>query len=386
MHPQQQGKAGNGNSASQKERKRIYYPVHFFRAVGRRIPSMIKKIEPVFAVKTKEGSIFMYIVTGGAGFIGSVMVWKLNQMGIDDVWIVDTLDSGDKWKNLVGLKYSEILGPDDFTHSLLEHDHLPDDTNAVIHLGACSATTERDADYLLGNNYRFSRTLAETALEQNVRILVASSAATYGGGEFGYDDGVENLDRLRPLNMYGYSKLMFDQWANRSGSLAKLASLRFFNVYGPNEYHKGDMASMMYKSFNKVMREGRLSLFKSHRPDFKDGEQMRDFVYVKDVVDAMWWLLENPQANGIFNMGTGVEETWNQVAAAVFAAVGKTPDIDYVEMPENIRNQYQYRTRADISRLRAAGYTGSFRLVAEGVKDYIVNHLLKDNPYINNNA
>ena len=326
----------------------------------------------------------MYIVTGGAGFIGSAMVWKLNQMGIDDVWIVDTLGSGSKWKNIVGLKFSEILGPEDFLGSILEHDHLPEDTDAIIHMGACSSTTERDADYLLNNNYRFTCTLAETALEQNIRLLVASSGATYGGGEFGYDDGVENLDRLRPLNMYGHSKLMFDQWAARNGALNSLASLRFFNVYGPNEYHKEDMASMVFKSFRKVRDEGRLELFRSHRPEFKDGEQLRDFVYVKDIVDVMWWLLENPGVNGIFNVGTGVEETWLQLAGAVFAALGKPVNIDFIDMPESIRGQYQYRTKADISRLRAAGYKGSFRQVKEGVADYLLNHLMQDNPYINN--
>ena len=334
------------------------------------------------ARREEEGH--MHIVTGGAGFIGSAMVWKLNQMGQDDVWIVDTLGSGVRWKNLRGLRFSEILSPEDFLASLEEHGHFPDDTDAIIHMGACSATTERDADYLLNNNYRFSRSIAEIAAGQGVRLLVASSAATYGGGEHGYPDDPEIMDRLRPLNMYGHSKLMFDQWAHRNGMLDKLASLRFFNVYGPNEYHKEDMASMVYKSFNRVRDEGKLVLFKSHRPDFRDGEQMRDFVYVKDIVDAMWWLLETPAANGIFNMGTGVEETWNQLAAAVFAAIGKKPDIEYVDMPESIRGQYQYRTKADVSRLREAGYKGEFRLVADGVRDYIVNHLMKDDPYITN--
>jgi len=326
----------------------------------------------------------MYIVTGGAGFIGSVMVWKLNQVGINDIWIVDHLQKDGKWKNLRGLKFSEILGPNDFLTSLLEHGHLPEDTEAIVHMGACSSTTEQDGDYLLNNNYRFSQSVAEAALDQNIRLLVASSAATYGDGKHGYNDGADNLYRLRPLNMYGYSKLLFDQWAARSGALDKLASLRFFNVYGPNEYHKGDMASMVFKSFNRVMDEGRLGLFRSHRPDYKDGEQQRDFVYVKDIVDAMWWLLTKPDVNGIFNLGTGAEETWNNLAKAVFAAACKPVNIEYLDMPDNIRNQYQYHTKADITRLRDAGYEGIFRPIADGVQDYIVNHLMKDDAYINN--
>ncbi len=327
----------------------------------------------------------MHIVTGGAGFIGSAMVWKLNRMGVDNVLIVDELGSDGKWKNLQGLRYLDIISPEDLLEIIVERGSLPSGTRAVIHMGACSSTTETNADYLVNNNFKYSRTLADKALAAEVRLLAASSAATYGGGEFGYDDGVDNLERLRPLNMYGQSKLMFDQWAHRTGALDNLASLRFFNVYGPNEYHKGDMASMVFKSFNRVKEEGKLSLFRSHRPDYADGEQLRDFVYVKDIVDAMWWLLQNPDANGIFNLGTGREESWNTLAGAVFAAAGKKPDIEYIDMPKSIRNQYQYHTRADITRLRVVGYEGTFRPVAEGVRDYVCNHLMKNNPYINNN-
>lgn len=326
----------------------------------------------------------MYIVTGGAGFIGSAMVWKLNSVGVDDIWIVDDLGKGQKWKNLRGLKYAEIFGPEDFFESMIEHGSLPEETDALIHMGACSSTTERDADYLLNNNFRYSRAIAEAAGVSGIRLIMASSGATYGGGEHGYSDSVDTLYRLRPLNMYGHSKLMFDIWAHETGSLDRLASLRFFNVYGPNEYHKEDMASMVFKSFRRVREEGKLGLFKSYRSDFADGEQLRDFVYVKDIVDAMWWLVETPEANGIFNMGTGVEESWNDLAAAVFAAVGKEPNIEYIEMPESIRDQYQYRTKADTTRLRAAGYQGEFRPIRDGVKDYVQNHLLKTDPYINN--
>lgn len=328
----------------------------------------------------------MHIVTGGAGFIGSVMVWRLNQAGVKDVWIVDELGDGGKWRNLQGLTFAELVRPDEFLDQVRRDGVLPAGTEAVVHLGACSSTTETDADYLFRNNFQYSRTLARAALASGVRFLNASSAAVYGAGEEGYDDGVDSLFRLRALNMYGYSKLLFDQWAARSGALSRLASLRFFNVYGPNEYHKGDMASMVAKSFARVMAEGRISLFRSMRPDFADGEQTRDFVYVKDVVDAMWWLLEHPEANGVFNIGSGEETSWNRLARAVFAALGRPLVIEYVDMPASIRNQYQYRTLADIGRLRAAGCPTAFRSVEEGVRDYVVNHLSRANPHMGNGA
>lgn len=328
----------------------------------------------------------MHIVTGGAGFIGSVMVWKLNRMGVDDVWIVDELGDGGKWRNLRGLVFSELLGPNEFLERIRRDGVLPAGTEAVVHLGACSSTTETDADYLFRNNFQYSRSLARAALASGVRFLNASSAAVYGAGEEGYADGTDNISRLRALNMYGHSKLLFDQWAVRSGAAARLASLRFFNVYGPNEYHKGDMASMVAKSFARVMAEGRISLFRSLRPEFADGEQTRDFVYVKDIADALWWLLGHPEANGIFNIGSGEETSWNRLARAVFAALGRPPVVDYIDMPENIRNQYQYRTLADIGRLRAAGCPTQFRSVEEGVRDYVVNHLSRPNPYVDNEA
>ncbi|MDR0361441.1 MAG: ADP-glyceromanno-heptose 6-epimerase [Planctomycetota bacterium] len=326
----------------------------------------------------------MHIVTGGAGFIGSAMVWKLNRMGIDDVWIVDDLGSGPKWKNISGLKFREVMPSNSFLNLLHQGKALPSGTESVIHMGACSSTTETDAEYLLRNNFEFSRYLAMLGIEAGARTLVASSAATYGGGEHGYRDGVELLYRLRPLNMYGYSKLLFDQWAASSGALGRIASLRFFNVYGPNEYHKGDMASLVFKAYGQIGATSRMGLFKSHRPDCGHGEQVRDFVYVKDIVDAMWWLLGHPEANGLFNVGSGRSESWNELARSVFAAMGREPAIDYIDMPLSIRGQYQYRTEADIARLRAAGYEGGFRPLREGVLDYVQNHLAKANPHINN--
>ncbi len=326
----------------------------------------------------------MHIVTGGAGFIGSAMVWKLNLEGIDDVWVVDDLESGLKWRNLPGLRFSEIMSRDEFLERLDRDNGLPDGVESLIHFGACSSTTETDGDYLLKNNFQFTRLLCESALVKNIRFLTASSGAVYGAGENGYDDFEENLGKLRPLNMYGYSKLLFDDWASRNGMLDKIASLRFFNVYGPNEYHKGDMASMVFKAYGQIRNTGRIRLFKSYRKEFADGEQKRDFVYIKDVVDVVWWLLNNRHANGIFNIGSGVAESWNELAGAVFDAIGMEPNIEYVEMPANLRNQYQYLTIADMTRLREAGYTGTFRGVHAGVEDYVKCHLAKSNPYINN--
>ncbi|MDR3210451.1 MAG: ADP-glyceromanno-heptose 6-epimerase [Planctomycetota bacterium] len=326
----------------------------------------------------------MYIVTGGAGFIGSAMVWKLNREGISDICIVDRLRKGPKWRNLPGLSFTDIVSPEEFLDRLDRSKGLPPTTQAVIHLGACSSTTEADADYLLQNNFQFSRELAEAALARKTRFLVASSAAVYGAGEQGYADHPDNFPRLRPLNMYGYSKLLFDSWAKQSGILDRLASLRFFNVYGPNEYHKGDMASMVFKAYGQIRKTGRIRLFKSYRDDFADGEQKRDFVYVKDVVEVMWWLLNHPEANGVFNIGSGVAESWNELAAAVFSAIEAPPSIEYVEMPASVRHQYQYLTQADMTALRQAGYQGEFRRLHDGVSDYINLHLDRSDPYINN--
>ncbi len=328
----------------------------------------------------------MHIVTGGAGFIGSAMIWKMNQMGIDDIVIVDDLGSDAKWKNLRRLRFFDIIPPSAFLQLAAQNQGLPDNTKSVLHFGACSSTTEANADYLLHNNYRFSKDLAVLCLnnDRGIRFINSSSAATYGNGEYGYADGIHNLDKLLPMNMYGHSKLMFDQWAARSDLLKRFASVRFFNVYGPNEYHKGEMASMVYKSFGKVKETGRLALFKSHRADYGDGEQQRDFVYVKDVVDCLWWLLENPKVNGILNLGTGEEASWNRLAKALFKAMGKKAAIDFIDMPDNIRGQYQYHTRADISRLRKAGYKGVFRPVETGVEDYVKRYLTKENPYLGN--
>lgn len=314
-----------------------------------------------------------FIVTGGAGFIGSAFVWKLNQEGIDDILIVDDLKDSEKWKNLAGLRYDDYLHKEVFIRRLTDG-NLGIDPFAVMHMGACSFTTERNADYLMENNYRFTRTLAHWAVDRGIRFIYASSASTYGHGEKGFYDEVD-LHLLRPLNMYGYSKHLFDLHAERSGLLKKMVGLKFFNVFGPNEYHKGDMSSVVFKAFQQIMKSGRLGLFKSYRDDYADGEQMRDFVYVKDCVDVMWWLLTNSEVNGLFNLGTGLARSWNDLARAIFAAMRRQPQIYYIDMPEALRDGYQYFTRATMNRLKKAGCAVPFRTLEEAIQDYVANYL-----------
>ncbi|MFH1913114.1 MAG: ADP-glyceromanno-heptose 6-epimerase [Pseudomonadota bacterium] len=323
----------------------------------------------------------MYIVTGGAGFIGSAMVWKLNQLGIDDILVVDNLSTSDKWSNLVGLRYEDYLHRDQFLKFVLEGDD-PFDTRAIIHMGACSATTERDADFLMENNYRYTQYVCRHCLNHDARFINASSAATYGDGEWGFDDDHAGIDRLRPLNMYGYSKQLFDLWAKKGGMLDSVVSLKFFNVYGPNEYHKDDMRSVICKAHRQILETGKLKLFKSYREEYPHGGQMRDFVYIKDCVDIMAWFLENPDKNGIFNIGTGTARTWNDLAAAVFAAMDREPVVEYIPMPDSIRDKYQYFTEAKMDKLAAAGCDVTLTSLEEGAADYVRNYLEMDNPYL----
>ena len=323
----------------------------------------------------------MYIVTGGAGFIGSAMIWKLNQMGIDDILVVDNLASPEKWKNLVNLRYTDYLHRDRFI-KMVAGEADPFATQGIIHMGACSSTTERDADFLMENNFRYTQVLCRFALAHKVRFLNASSAATYGGGEFGFADDHDQLRNLRPLNMYGYSKHLFDLWAQRAGVLDQIACIKFFNVFGPNEYHKGDMKSVICKAFKQIGETGRMRLFRSYRSEYPDGGQMRDFVYIKDCVDILWWLLEHPEAGGVLNVGTGIARTWNDLARAVFLAMGRKPSIEYIEMPEAIRDKYQYLTRADMGKLRTLGYSAPCTSLEDAVKDYVTGYLAKDDPYM----
>jgi ADP-L-glycero-D-manno-heptose 6-epimerase len=325
----------------------------------------------------------MYIVTGGAGFIGSAMVWKLNQMGVTDILVVDELGRDEKWKNLVNLKYEDYLHKDQFFKMLLKGED-PFETDAVIHMGANSSTTEPDADHLMENNYRYTQMLCRFALNHGVRMINASSAATYGDGSLGFSDEHAGLERLKPLNMYGYSKQLFDLWALRSGALERLASLKFFNVFGPNEFHKGDMMSVICKARKQIRETGRMRLFKSYHPDYPDGGQMRDFVWVKDCVDVMWWLLEHPEANGVFNVGTGKARTWNDLARAVFAALSLEPVIEYMEMPEGLRGKYQYFTQAEMGKLRAAGYEAPFTSLEDAAREYVRDYLEREDPHLGN--
>ena len=245
---------------------------------------------------------------------------------------------------------------------------------AVIHLGACSATTERNADYLLENNYRYSCRLAAWAVAQGTRFVYASSAATYGDGSRGYDDTAP-LAQLRPLNMYGYSKHLFDLWAERKGLLSQIAGLKYFNVYGPHEDHKGDMRSLVNKAYGQIVSRGWIELFESDRPDYRHGEQKRDFVYVRDAVELTLWLVEQREQSGLFNCGTGQARTWVDLAKALFAALGREPDIRFIPMPAQLRGKYQYFTQAEMTKVREAGYAEPFTSLADGVADYVQTYL-----------
>ena len=325
----------------------------------------------------------MIIVTGGAGFIGSAFVWKLNREGIEDIIIVDRLGSTDKWKNLVNLRYADYLHRDAFL-KMVAQDAVPFKADTLIHMGACSSTTERDADFLWTNNFSYTRTMSEWALKHAIRFIYASSAATYGNGSQGFPDDHVKIPDLKPINMYGYSKHIFDVWAMKHHLENKMAGIKYFNVFGPNEYHKGDMTSVIFKAFHQIQQTGKVRLFKSYLPEYGDGGQMRDFVYVKDCVDAMWWLLQNPSVNGIFNLGTGKARTWNDLIHAVFAAMNVGPDIEYIEMPEGLRKQYQYFTQAEMGKLKAAGCPVNFSPLEDSVRDYVVNYLQQDDPHLGN--
>jgi ADP-L-glycero-D-manno-heptose 6-epimerase len=321
----------------------------------------------------------MIVVTGGAGFIGSAFVWKLNQEGIEDIVIVDRLGTSEKWKNLVNLRFIEYIKKDDFLQ-MIYADQVPFKADAVIHMGACSSTTERDADYLWMNNYLYTCRLADWALRNQVRFIYASSAATYGDGTKGFSDDDALIPGLRPINMYGYSKQVFDLWVIKQQAEKKVAGIKFFNVFGPNEYHKGDMASVIFKAYNQIRETGRVRLFKSDRKEYGDGEQVRDFVYVKDCVDILWWLLEHIEVNGIFNLGTGEARTWNDLVHAVFAAMGMKPGVEYIDMPPGLSAQYQYFTEAKMDKLRATGCPLAFRSLEDAVQDYVVHYLQKSDP------
>jgi len=321
----------------------------------------------------------MIVITGGAGFIGSALLWRLNQKGLTDILVVDHLGCSEKWKNLVPLVYSDYLDRAEFI-ARLERGDFGDSIEAIFHLGACSSTTEYDAGFLMENNYRYTLRIAQWKVHHPAcRLIYASSAATYGGGEQGYSDNEDDLHKLRPLNIYGYSKHMFDLYARQKGWLKQIVGLKYFNVFGPNEQHKGEMRSVINKAFPEVRDKGVMNLFKSYKDDYADGEQKRDFIYIKDAIEMTLFFWGNPAINGIFNIGTGVARSWNDIVASMFASVGREKNINYIEMPESIREKYQYYTCADLTKLRKAGCTHKCTSLEFAVNDYIKNYLTRRN-------
>jgi ADP-L-glycero-D-manno-heptose 6-epimerase len=311
------------------------------------------------------------IVTGGAGFIGSAIVWQLNQFGYDDILIVDRMDDSDKWKNLVPLTFEDIIDADDFRKDL----DLYEDADVLIHMGACSSTTERDSRYMLKNNYQYSVDLVNFAIEYDMRFIYASSAATYGDGSAGMKDGTDKLEKLRPLNVYGYSKHLFDRYAERNDLFDRIVGLKYFNVFGPNEDHKGEMRSLVNKAYDQIRETGKLQLFKSADPKYKDGEFGRDFVYIKDAVTMTLHFLET-DASGLFNVGSGQMQTWNALADAIFRAMEIPSNVEFIDMPEHLRDRYQYRTEADISRIRRTGYKAPTWPLDGAVTEYVQDYLV----------
>lgn len=316
----------------------------------------------------------MVIVTGGAGFIGSCIVRMLNDMGIDDIVIVDHIGATDKWRNLCNKRYREYVGRDRFPALLPSY---AGGTDLIIHMGACSATTERDFDFLYANNFAYTKMLWEFCAEHQIRFFYASSAATYGDGSMGFDDTAD-IGALRPLNGYGYSKHIFDLWARKQEKRPRQhVGFKFFNVYGPNEYCKGSMASVVFHACRKIMETGGMGLFRSYRDDFEDGKQMRDFVYVKDICRVVRYMMEHPDIDGLYNLGTGQAGTFYDLTAAVFRAMGREPVIRYIDMPDALQKTYQYYTQAEMDKLRKAGYSERFYSLEDGVTDYVQRYLMK---------
>ena len=317
----------------------------------------------------------MIVVTGGAGFIGSAIVWRLNQLGNDNILIVDELGIDEKWKNLTSLKFADYMNKWEFLDKIETESDL--DIEAIIHMGANSSTTEKDADYLIENNYEYTKSLASYSVKNNIRFIYASSAATYGDGSLGFADNENGINNLRPLNMYGYSKQLFDLWSIRNKLTDKIVGIKYFNVYGPNEYHKGDMRSVVNKAYDQIKETGRVKLFKSENPLYKDGEQKRDFIYIKDAVEMTLSFLFNKEKNGIYNVGSGKARTWNALVKSIFNALGKPVEIDYINLPSHLKSKYQYFTEADISKIKKAGYTHTLFSLEDGVADYVKNYLLQ---------
>jgi ADP-L-glycero-D-manno-heptose 6-epimerase len=316
------------------------------------------------------------LVTGGAGFIGSALIWGLNRIGLNDILVCDQLGEDEKWRNLAPLAFDDYISSAELNKYVEADSPTLKEIRWVFHLGACSSTTELDSGYLMENNYRSTRTLCDWALQRNARFVYASSAATYGDGANGMMDDEDHIESLRPLNAYGYSKQIFDRHAKQRSLFSKIVGLKYFNVYGPNEWHKGDMRSLVNKAYDQVLETGKIHLFKSYKPMFKDGEQQRDFLYVKDAIDITIHLAVTRTANGLFNVGSGAARTWVDLANAVFAALSRPTQIEFIEMPQVIREKYQYFTQANIGKLKATGYQGPRFTLEQAVTDYVQNHLV----------
>lgn len=325
----------------------------------------------------------MHLVTGGAGFIGSVLIKELNDQGIEDIIVVDRLRETSKWLNLRGLKFAQYVHADEFFNE--ENERWHSRIQKIFHMGACSATTEMNMDFLMKNNVEYSQKLFNIALQQDIPFIYASSAATYGDGEMGYSDAHESLSGLCPLNPYGYSKQLFDEWVLKQFKKPQVwFGLKFFNVYGPQEYHKGSMRSVVHQAVGQILNTGEVKLFQSHHDDYKDGEQLRDFIYAKDLAKAMLLMGEVQKCDhsGIYNMGTGTARSFKQLVEETFHAMDKQVRIKYVPMPEHLKSQYQYYTQADMSKFSALFPDFQFCDLKTGVSDYVKNHLIsKDGPY-----
>jgi len=318
----------------------------------------------------------MIVVTGGAGFIGSALIHGLNEKGIKDIWVVDQVDHPEKQENLNSLIFDRLIGIDDFLKDVLKKNFSRCD--AIFHMGACSSTTETDESFLTKNNFEYTRHLASFCLEKGIRFIYASSAATYGAGENGYSDDESRLEILKPLNLYGDSKQKFDLWAQAEGAFKNLVGLKYFNVYGPNEYHKQGMQSMVRKGFLQLRDTGKLRLFKSYKSEYSDGDQERDFLYIKDAVAMTLFFLERQDLGGIFNVGSGKARNWNDLAKAIFVAMNKKLNIEYIDMPSEIRNHYQYHTCSDTEKIRNAGYSKPAMSLEAGIENYVTQYLIPE--------
>lgn len=327
----------------------------------------------------------MIVVTGAAGLIGSAVVRELNRRGYKDLLLVDDLGSSEKWRNLSSLRFKRYMEKDEFlfcVERVLRNELQPKENSGlekislIIHLGACSSTTERNLSFLIQNNYRYSIQLACLAEKIKARMVYASSAATYGDGSLGFDEDMEQLEKLCPLNAYAYSKQLFDLWMKERKFQDSCVGIKYFNIFGPNEYHKANMRSLVLKAYEEIGNKGSLGLFKSYHPDYEDGKQKRDFLYVEDAARMTLHLcIENTRAVGLFNVGSGIASSWLELAEAIFAAMNKKKRIRFIDMPMDIRSKYQYYTCAPITKLREAGYRQNISALSDAVHDYISNYL-----------